>query len=480
MREKIKNLRFIYIFYFSAVLVLVGTLTIYTLFGETKNYIEEVTQKIYIQDTQDLAYNFAEMIANETGKNIYINLKEDENLREKLEKNLQLFISKRYRYIYVVDKAPKGQNYRFLLDGSKKVEEKSDFGEFYEPLHVTKFQEAYKSAHPVYFTQENAHGVWITFLQPILKDGKTDALLVVDFSMQGHKLIDNSLSELDGVLKISIYVGIFIFIIIVFFSYIDHKRVKVLESFKDKLEMRVRQEVEKNRQKEQQLIEQSRLAQMGEMISMIAHQWRQPLSAISSASASISLKAMLGKLDNETALEISTAISDYAQHLSTTIDDFRNFFKSNKEKQEITYTELIENVLGIIEVSIENKNIKLVKHLHSNKSFYSYPNELKQVLLNLIKNAEDILLEKKVENPTITIETDENILRVRDNAGGIPPDIMHKIFDPYFSTKLDKNGTGLGLYMSKTIIEEHCHGKLLVKNDEEGAVFTIVLDGKKD
>ena len=95
--------------------------------------------------------------------------------------------------------------------------------------------------------------------------------------------------------------------------------------------------------------------------------------------------------------------------------------------------------------------------------------------MNLIKNAEDVLLERKVENPTITIETRDNILRVKDNAGGIPEDILDKIFDPYFSTKTKKDGTGLGLYMSKTIVEEHCGGKLLVENSDEGAVFSIIL-----
>ena len=231
--------------------------------------------------------------------------------------------------------------------------------------------------------------------------------------------------------------------------------------------------------KNAQLLQQSRLAQMGEMISMIAHQWRQPLSAINAVSGNLTLKAKLDKLDNDTVIELGEKISDYSQHLSSTIDDFRDFFKPNKEKREAAFNDLIKNVLNIVEDSIINQNIELITELNSKNTFNTYPNEIKQVILNLIKNAEDILLEKKIENPCIKIKTydDENnsYLSVEDNGGGIPKDIIDKIFDPYFSTKTKKNGTGLGLYMSKTIIEEHCNGKLIASNSDTGAKFTIIL-----
>ncbi len=221
--------------------------------------------------------------------------------------------------------------------------------------------------------------------------------------------------------------------------------------------------------------QQSKLAQMGEMISMIAHQWRQPLSAIGSTSSAINLKAKLNKLDKDTAIELSSNISEYSQHLSSTIDDFREFFKVDKEKETISYNQLIQSVLNIVETSIVNKNIKLVKELNCEDTFTTYTNEIKQVILNILKNAEDILLENNIENPVIKIETQCGVLTISDNGGGIPEDIIDKIFDPYFSTKLEKNGTGLGLYMSKTIIEEHCNGELTASNDKDGAVFKIVL-----
>ena len=259
---------------------------------------------------------------------------------------------------------------------------------------------------------------------------------------------------------------------------------KKLHYLNENLEKKVKEEVEKNRVKDKQLLQQSRMAQMGEMLSMIAHQWRQPLAAISATSASIELKASLNKLDNDEAQKKAHDISSFSQHLSRTIDDFRDFFKPNKEKKEMTYDEIVKSVLRIMEVSIANKNIQLLQDLNCHETFNTYPNELKQVVLNLIKNAEEALLEKAVKDPTITIATytkeDTYILEVSDNAGGIPKDIINKIFDPYFSTKTKKDGTGLGLYMSKIIIEEHCDGTLSAINTGNGALFKIVLNKTND
>ncbi len=254
---------------------------------------------------------------------------------------------------------------------------------------------------------------------------------------------------------------------------------KKLEELNKTLENKVSSEVEKSRQKDKQILQQSRLAQMGEMISMIAHQWRQPLAAISSSSTAINLKATLNKLDKETALKLSGNITDYSKHLSATIDDFREFFRSNKEKRDTTYNDIIKSVLSIVEASISTKNIKIIKELHCDATFSTYPNEIKQVVLNLLKNAEDVLLDNKIKDPCIKIATyaeeEYYILEVSDNGGGVPEDIIDNIFDPYFSTKTKKDGTGLGLYMSKTIIEDHCDGILHVNNSDTGAVFKIMI-----
>ena len=252
-----------------------------------------------------------------------------------------------------------------------------------------------------------------------------------------------------------------------------------IESLNATLKQKVAEELKLNREKDKQMLHQSRLAQMGEMISMIAHQWRQPLSAIASAGALINLKAQLNKLDKETALETSKNIAEYTQHLSTTINDFRDFFKQDKEREATNFTYLVKSVLKIISTTLEYKNIEVIEELHCNDSFLSYPNELKQVIINFVKNAQDVLVEKKVKNAYVKFKSyasaNKYILEVCDNGGGIPGDVIEHIFDPYFSTKLQKDGTGLGLYMSKTIVEDHCLGTLTCYNTDDGACFKIEL-----
>ncbi len=253
------------------------------------------------------------------------------------------------------------------------------------------------------------------------------------------------------------------------------QREKELSDLNRTLERRVEEEVEKNRAKDRQMINQSRLAQMGQMINMIAHQWRQPLSAISAVSAKLKLKAQLNKLDSTSTIELCDKISSYSQQLSSTIDNFRKFFKSDGEKRETDYKEIIEEALEIVGASLKDKKIDITKELNSSPKIITHPDELKQAVLNILKNAEETLLKRGVDNPNITITSKNNTLKIEDNAGGVEAEIMDKIFDPYFSTKSRKDGVGLGLYISKIIVEERCKGKLQVKNSLKGAIFTIEL-----
>ena len=251
-----------------------------------------------------------------------------------------------------------------------------------------------------------------------------------------------------------------------------------LKSFNTALEERVQKEVKKNMEKDIQLMHQARLAQMGEMVSMIAHQWRQPLHIISTAATDMDLKIQFGTLDDATSQKNITTINRLTQHLSATIDDFRDFFKVTKEMEITTVDEVVNVTLKIVKEYVENKKIVITTDLNSSEKFKSYPNELKQVLINLLKNAEDALLEKQVKKASIHIvsysDKDRLYFEVHDNAGGIADDVMENIFNAYFTTKED-GGTGLGLYMSKKIIEEHCNGELHVQNTEEGACFTVSL-----
>jgi len=260
---------------------------------------------------------------------------------------------------------------------------------------------------------------------------------------------------------------------------IDVRHQEEIELINANLEERIREEVDQNMQKDRQMLHQSRLAQMGEMIAMIAHQWRQPLSAISAASATLNVKAQLNSLDNESVIETSKKIDKFVQHLSSTIDDFRNFFKENKHRKPTDYTKIVDGVLGIIGSAFKSKGINIILELECQNEFVSYENELKQVLINLVTNSKDALLENSIKDPFVRIKTynldDKYILEVSDNGGGIKDEISEKIYDPYFSTKLNKQGTGLGLYMSNLIIQNHCDGTLSYKNRDEGVCFTIEL-----
>ena len=223
--------------------------------------------------------------------------------------------------------------------------------------------------------------------------------------------------------------------------------------------------------------QQAKLAQMGELISMIAHQWRQPLTAISAASENLKLKSMLNKIDSNT-IEIATSdITKYTSYLSNTINDFRNFYKTDKSIEITTPNEMIEKSLNIIEDSICFKNISIIKNLNATSSIKTYLSEVTQALLAFLQNAEEILVEKNIENPYIKINTFEDqafiYLQIIDNGGGIPENIINKIFEPYFSTKHERNGTGLGLYFAKNIIENNCNALLSANNNQNEAIFTI-------
>ena len=271
------------------------------------------------------------------------------------------------------------------------------------------------------------------------------------------------------------------------------KRKNYLAVFiQEDLNTQLKLEQEKNAKKEKLLQQQARLAQMGEMISMIAHQWRQPLGAISSTIISIHNKRESGRLDldekvdREKYFEFTSTrlqnIDEYVQVLSSTIDDFRNFFKPDKEKEVVSLSTPITRALYIIENALKAKNIKLLSVIENDDEVLMYQNEMMQVILNIMKNAEDNFLEKKVKNPQIFIITKKEegkfIISIKDNGGGIASDILPKIFDPYFSTKDEKNGTGLGLYMSKIMVEEHNNGKLSVENIDNGVCFSIELKEK--
>jgi signal transduction histidine kinase len=247
-------------------------------------------------------------------------------------------------------------------------------------------------------------------------------------------------------------------------------RIQELESENLILKEKLKDYAEKDKDNEKIIIEQSKSAQMGEMIAMIAHQWRQPLSSISAITAKLQLFSKLKKLDGLKLEDSLEKINEQTKYLSNTINDFRNFFKPNKKSIFISAEDLIKKTLNLMSKSFENTSTQLVVNNNSQNKLNVHANEIIQTIINIIKNSMDM----NVQDTVIIIDIDEDsqkhIIAISDNCGGIDEAIQEDIFLPYFSTKDEKNGTGLGLYMSKLILERHHNGKLYAQSIETDGV----------
>lgn len=250
-----------------------------------------------------------------------------------------------------------------------------------------------------------------------------------------------------------------------------------LEMLNHSLESRIRQAVAELRQKDQVMILQSRQAAMGEMINNIAHQWRQPLNALGLVLADIKDAHAFNEL-NQAYLEQSVETGNrLVQQMSATINDFRNFFRPDKERVIFSARRQISEALSLVEESFSNSHIAIRFSPDDDVALYGYPNEFSQVFLNLLSNGREAILASGATSGAICVRLaaldDLGCVTVRDTGGGIPAEIMHKIFEPYFSSK--PLGTGIGLYMSKMIIERNMQGRIEAKNVDGGAEFTIYM-----
>ena len=300
-------------------------------------------------------------------------------------------------------------------------------------------------------------------------------------------LKDDIEEEIKTILMFSFALAVLVILLTLGFSrrisdiFIDYKdRVKeredALHELNDSLKEQVRIEVSAQREKEKMLIQQSKMAAMGDMISMIAHQWRQPLNQMSYVMMNID-----GAYDDRTLSRdyLDTKLKEgenLLEYMSHTIDDFRDFFKPDKEKENLDLCALVDNALGLIEKGLEKHHISLEKQYEQTLKLYVYKNEMIQVLLNLLKNAQEALVETEDAQIKIRIyrEGNEAKISISDNGCGIDSEDIDKVFEPYFSTKAHQ-GTGLGLYMSQMIISEHMNGKISVNSRPEGAEFIISL-----
>lgn len=254
---------------------------------------------------------------------------------------------------------------------------------------------------------------------------------------------------------------------------------QVLNQMLDNLEERIKQEIKQRTQKEQLLIQQSKLATMGEMIGNIAHQWRQPLSEVNSILMRLQVKKEHNDLSDTVFTRSIEECEVILSHMSNTISDFQNFFKPSKEKTYFSLQKACKDASFIVSSSLKHNHIDFIMDIEQEAQILGYPREFSQAILNLLSNAKDILIDKNIKNPFIKLTIAKGkkyaLVSVEDNAGGVNEELKERIFEPYFTTKHAKQGTGIGLYMCKTIIEKNMEGFINVKNTENGALFVVKL-----
>ncbi len=229
-----------------------------------------------------------------------------------------------------------------------------------------------------------------------------------------------------------------------------------LESLNKNLAVKVQQGIEEAKEKDKAILRQSKLARLGGMISMIAHQWRQPLTELSGVLMELETATRFKKVNEEHILNSIERSDKLIDFMSSTIDDFRNFYKPDKKKEMFFIEESCKRAYGIIDATLKNLGIEFILEIKKPSEAFGYPTDFSQVVLNILGNAKDILVEREIQNPkiylTIDSKDDRSMVTIKDNAGGISSEYFETLFDPYFSTK--DSGTGLGLYISKYIIEK--------------------------
>lgn len=260
----------------------------------------------------------------------------------------------------------------------------------------------------------------------------------------------------------------------------SHTDITQIKNYTLKLEEMVECETTKRLDKEKMLLQQSKMAMMGEMIGAIAHQWRQPLNSLGIMVQEVALDYECGDLTSKSVGEFKDGAMAQIHTMSKTIDDFRNFFSPNKKLEEFFVEDAVLESLQILTSQLKLHNITVIFDDKTNKHQYRcIKNELKQVLLNILANAKDAILEKNLHEAFIKINIEAAdkalFISVEDSAGGIPEEIIDKIFDAHFTTKAEGKGTGIGLYMSRQIMEESLLGKITVSNTENGARFVLAL-----
>ncbi len=286
--------------------------------------------------------------------------------------------------------------------------------------------------------------------------------------------------QIDYILIAKITFFFFLIIVILLYFFIRQKKLKKeVENLNTTLEVRIKNAIEKEKKHQLIMLQQSRLAQMGEAISMIAHQWKQPLNTLVFLNSTIIAKYKNNTLTKEIMEQFEKRSSKIIFQMAKTVDNFRNFFKPEKEKTIFSLNDTISESIEILQPILDKNKITLIINLDNDTKILGYKNEFGQAIVNIINNSIDAFIQRDINNRKIIIKKYEtanlSTIIIKDNAGGIKNDILPHIFEPYFTTKERSGGDGVGLYMTKLIIEKHMNGSINIENIENGIEIKITL-----
>uniref|UniRef100_UPI0040486DA6 cache domain-containing protein n=1 Tax=Aliarcobacter sp. TaxID=2321116 RepID=UPI0040486DA6 len=485
--------------------VLVAFFTIYFFIQNQNNYFEEESirvEKEYIQRQENILKKEVDYIINYIEHHVNHNTKLTQNeLKNEILRYVETIRYGKHGYIWIHDTDYYLRAHPFRQDNlnTYDIDLKDAMGtlitkqfidetvkkpngvfiEYYwqkpEELHFSKklgFFRLYEKYNWVI-----GAGLYIDDIQKSIYENK--------------KLLEE---RIDKYIRLVVFISIFVILFIGLISFFMSKKITevfqkyqenvkkkelLLEDINKNLELKVKIAIEEVQKKDRAMLHQSRLARMGTMLSMIAHQWRQPLSEVSGILMELETASKFKKADDKMIQESVKESNKLIQFMSYTIDDFRNFFKPDKKKVHFYIEDSCYEAISLIGASIKNYNITLNKKIICNCEIYGYKREFAQVLLNIMSNAKDALIQREIENPIIDLEVDYidgySIVTIKDNAGGVEKEYMDLIFEPYFTTKSSLKGTGLGLYMSKMIIEKNMDGEISVENTPQGAMFKVKI-----
>lgn len=465
MKSKIKSLRATYIFIILAFILLVGSIFIQNKIDDTRDTIKSINNKSNVERVRKLSNNIINKIVNTTKKEIYNTLTLNKELRIDLEKDLQYFITDRYKDIYLLDKeSANKKDFRVLLDATKDMSDKFYFEESYRPVNIYKYNEVYKTKQSSYFENKDIESLWMTSIYPVIIENEVKAILVVDFSIKELNIINETLHELDDMFEIALVFFIIVFFIIVYFSYIDFKREKLKKKAFKSLKLKTDElEIESIKLKEAVEIKSNFLANM-------SHEIRTPLNGI--LGFVDILKDNTTNKENKKYLKI---IDKSSHHLLGVIDDILDFSKIENGKLEIEYINFntkkeLQNIIDLFMVRANDNNISIQLNLDKElpKVLVGDSLRIKQVLSNLLSNA--IKFTPKGKGIYIDIKYHNKFLNVniKDEGIGISQNRITNIFEAFSqednSTTRKYGGTGLGLTISYNLVKA-MNGELKLKSE---------------